>query len=97
MVWGGVSFLAKSLPHIFRGRVTGVAYRDEVLQPIVASFIKNDPRIQMFQQDNARAHMARVSMTFLQNNNVNVLRWPALLPGYVADRTCVGFAWSEIK
>ena len=83
MVWGGVSFHAKSLPHIFRGRVTGVAYRDEILQPIVASFIQNDPRVQMFQQDNARAHTARVSMTFIQNNNVNVLLYQCLT--YRAD------------
>ena len=76
MVWGGVSF--KNSPHIFRGRVTGVAYRDEVLQPIVAPFIQYDTRIRLFQQDNARVHTARVSMTFLQNNNVNVLPWPAL-------------------
>ena len=80
MVWGGVSFHSKTLLHIFRGRVTGVAYRDEVLQQIVAPFIQNDPRIRLFQQDNARAHTARVSMTFLQNNNVNVLPWPALSP-----------------
>jgi hypothetical protein len=33
-----------------------------------------------FQQDNARAHTARATRDFLQQNNVNVMNWPALSP-----------------
>ena len=77
----GMAFrFIQKLPYTFFGGVTGVAYRDEVLQPIVAPFIQNDLRIRLFQQDNARAHTARISMIFLLNNNVNVLPWPELSP-----------------
>jgi hypothetical protein len=31
-----------------------------------------------FQQDNAHAHTARATRDFLQQNNVNVMNWPAL-------------------
>ena len=34
----------------------------------------------IFQQDNARPHVARHTLNFLQANNVNVLDWPARSP-----------------
>ena len=66
--------------HIFRGCVTAMAYRDEVLRPIVAPTFQNDPLPQRFQYDNARAHTVRVSTTFLQQKNINVLPWPSMSP-----------------
>ena len=35
---------------------------------------------QIFQQDNARPHVARHTMNLLQANNVNVFNWPAKSP-----------------
>jgi transposase len=37
----------------------------------------------LFQQDNARPHIARLSMNFLQSNNVNTLPWPSRSPDLV--------------
>jgi transposase len=34
--------------------------------------------LRIFQQDNARPHTARVSMNFLQAQNVNCMHWPSL-------------------
>jgi hypothetical protein len=34
----------------------------------------------VFQQDNAWSHTARLSMNFLQANNVNALPWPSRFP-----------------
>lgn len=93
MVWGGISYHTKTPLHIFRGRVTAVAYRDEVLRPIVVPTIQNDPRLQRFQQDNARAHTARVSATYLQQQNINVLPWPALSP----DMSPIEHVWDTLK
>ena len=64
LVWGGISYHMKTPLHIFRGHVTAVAYRDEVLRPIVAPTIQNNPLLQRFQHDNARE-----STTFLQQLN----------------------------
>jgi hypothetical protein len=36
--------------------------------------------LRIFQQDNARPHTARVSMNFLQAQNVNCMHWPSLSP-----------------
>ena len=36
--------------------------------------------LRIFQQDNTRPHTARVSMNFLQAQNVNCMHWPSLSP-----------------
>ena len=43
----------------------------------------------MSQQDNARAHTARATRDFLQQNNVNVMNWPDLNP--------IEHLWDEIQ
>ena len=60
------------------GNLTAVRYRDNVLTPVVVPFIQRHNAV--FQQDNARPHVARVSMDYLAANNVNVLLWPAYSP-----------------
>ena len=52
-----------------------VAYvLNDVLRPVVVPFINNQNGPVMFQQDNARPHMARVTTQFLQGNNINVMQ-----------------------
>ena len=80
MVWGGISYHSRSQLHVFPGRVNGQTYRDQVLAPHVMPFFAANPGVTILQQDNARAHTSRVSMTFLQARNVQVLPWPALSP-----------------
>ena len=79
--------------HISQGCITAVAYRDEVLRPIVAPTIQIDTLPQRFQHDNARAHTARVSTTFLQQKNINVLPWPC----HQTYPPCVGYSVAESK
>ena len=55
-------------------------YRDEVLEPIVVPFIRNDPWVTVLQQDNTRAHLLHASMDFLQAQNLEVKPLPSLLP-----------------
>ena len=40
-------------------------------------FRNNSPGYE-FQQDNARAHMARTTQDSLRNNGIPVMNWPAL-------------------
>lgn len=78
MVWGGVSENSRTALHIFRVPVTAVAYRDQVLRPIVPFMANNN--VNTLQQDNARPHTARVTQQFLHTNGINVLQWPAMSP-----------------
>ena len=45
-----------------------------------------------FQHDNARPHTTLVTANFLAQNNVNVLRWPALSP----DMNPIEHIWDEL-
>ena len=39
-----------------------------------------DRQRDFFQQDNTRPHTARVTMDYLEQNNINVLPWPSKSP-----------------
>jgi hypothetical protein len=57
-------------------------YIDQVLRPhVVPHFARYQNKT--FQQDNARAHTARATRDFLQQNNVNVMNWPDLNPIFI--------------
>ena len=60
------------------GNLTAVMYRDEILQPHLMHII--DRQWEVFQQDNAMPHTARVTMDYLDQNNINVLPWPSKSP-----------------
>lgn len=92
MVWAGVSFNGKTELHFFNGPVNAVTYRDDVLAQMVLPFLQANPNVNILQQDNARAHTARVVRTYLQNHNVNVLPWPALSP----DMAPIEHVWDEL-
>ena len=46
----------------------------------MVTFLRNNGDVTLFQQDNARAHSARVTMDFFNQNGVQVLPWPAFSP-----------------
>ncbi len=80
MVWGGISHGKKTPLVVIDGTLTAQRYCDNVLQPVVVPFVRdNDVTLQ---QDNARAHVARLSMDFLHTNNIDVMNWPPYSPDF---------------
>jgi hypothetical protein len=68
MMWAAISNDRKTdLVHV-PGNLTAVRYRDEILQPDIMHVI--DRQRELFQQDNARPHTARVTMQmdYLEQN-----------------------------
>ena len=90
MVWGGISHGLKSLLIVIAGNLTGVRYRDEILRPVAVPFVQQHHLI--FQQDNARPHVARVYQDFLASHNINPLDWPPYSP----DLSPIDHLWDQM-
>ena len=87
MIWVGITARHKTAVVFVDGRLTGVRYRDEILNRHVVPFIQRHGGV--FQQDNARLHVAPVCIDFLQRQNIDVLPWPALS----ADMSPIEHLW----
>ncbi|GBM70274.1 hypothetical protein AVEN_63921-1 [Araneus ventricosus] len=77
MVWAGIMLDGQTPLHVFeRGTVTGVRYRDEILEPYVRllapEFILMD--------GNARPHRALLVDEFLESEDIRRMDWPARYP-----------------
>jgi hypothetical protein len=58
MVWGAIGYGSRSPLVFIRGSMTSVRYINEVLEPFLLPYL-NGLHQPIFQQDNARPHVAR--------------------------------------
>lgn len=80
MVWGGIGINHRTPLYRIQGNMTGLRYRDEILQPIAVPALRAIGQGAILQDDNARPHRARVVQDFLRVQNVTRLDWPARSP-----------------
>ena len=66
--------------HRCDGNLTARRYIVEILEPEVVPFLSNNGDVTLFQQDNARAHSASLTVDFFNQNGVQVLLWPSFSP-----------------
>ena len=85
MVWGAISYARKTQLVSIQGNLNGARYRDDILQPQLLPAI--DLRGDIFQQDNARPHTERLSMNYLQNQNITLIPLPSKSPDLKSIRT----------
>jgi hypothetical protein len=72
MVWGAICFGSRSRLVFIQGNLTAIRYVQEVLRPVVVPYFRRVNNA-LFQQDNARPHIANVSIDFLDDSQVDLL------------------------
>ncbi|GFX05639.1 transposable element Tcb2 transposase [Trichonephila clavipes] len=77
MVWGAIACNTQSPLVLIRGTMIAQRYVQDIMQPHVLPLAQRLPGV-IFQQDNARPHMARVSQGSLLT--VSTLPWLARPP-----------------
>lgn len=80
MVWGGITAHGRTPVQIVNENLTGVRYRDEIIQRHVIPFIQRQQNHITLQQDNARPNVACVVRFVFVQQNVDVLPWSAASP-----------------
>ncbi|GFW19586.1 transposable element Tcb1 transposase [Trichonephila clavipes] len=79
VVWGSIGY--HSLTSLVRiaGTLNSQRYISEVLEPVVLPYLQGLATA-IFQQDNARPHVARIVQRFFVNYHIELLPWPARSP-----------------
>ncbi|GFT78089.1 transposable element Tc1 transposase [Trichonephila clavipes] len=79
MVWGAISYHGRSNMLRIEGNFNSNRYFREVLQPEVVSFLQDIPGA-IFQQDNARPHVAKTVRDFCSAQHMQLIPWPDYSP-----------------
>ncbi|KAK7090302.1 hypothetical protein V1264_010117 [Littorina saxatilis] len=80
MVWGGFHLQGRTPLHLAHGILTGVHYRNEILQPIAIPVLRAMGVRSTLQDDNATPHRACIVTNFLGQQGVQRMQWPANSP-----------------
>ncbi|GFT66312.1 transposable element Tcb1 transposase [Trichonephila clavipes] len=91
MVWGGIGYHSHTPLVRIAGIFNSQRYISEVLQPVALPYLKGLATA-IFQQDNARPHVARIVQRFFVNHQIELLPWPARSP----DLSPIENMWSMV-
>ncbi|GFX78110.1 transposable element Tcb1 transposase [Trichonephila clavipes] len=79
MVWGGIGYPSRTPLVRIAGTLNSQRYISEVLEPVVLPYLQGLAKA-IFQQDNARPHVARIIQRFFVNHPIELLPWPTRSP-----------------
>ncbi|GFV73000.1 hypothetical protein TNCV_1734681 [Trichonephila clavipes] len=76
MVWGGIGYHSRTPLVRIAGTLNSQCNISEVLEPVILPYLQGLATA-IFQQDNARPHVARIVQRFFVNQQIELLPWPA--------------------
>ncbi|GFT46536.1 transposable element Tc1 transposase [Trichonephila clavipes] len=81
MVWGGIAYHSSTLLVRIADTLNSQHYISEVLEPVALPYLQVMSTA-IFQQDNARPHVARIVQRFFSNHPIELRSWLALSPDF---------------
>ncbi|PRD23610.1 UNVERIFIED_CONTAM: Transposable element Tcb1 transposase [Trichonephila clavipes] len=91
MVWGGIGYHSRTPLVRTAGTLNSQRYISEVLEPVVLPYLQGLATA-IFQQDNARPHVARIVLRFFVNHQIELLPSSARSP----DLSPIENMWSMV-
>ncbi|GFW88470.1 transposable element Tcb1 transposase [Trichonephila clavipes] len=91
MVWGGIGYHSRTPLVRIAGTLNNQRYISEVLESVFLPYLQGLATA-IFQQDNARPHVARIVQRFFVNHQIELLPWPARSP----DLSPIENMWSMV-
>ncbi|GFX32669.1 transposable element Tcb1 transposase [Trichonephila clavipes] len=79
MVWGGIGYHSRTPLVRIAGTLISHCYIPEVMEPVALPYLQSLVAA-IFQQDNARLHVARIVQRFFVNHQIELLPWRACSP-----------------
>ena len=81
MIWTEVPLGGHTDLYVFpRGGIMAARHRSDIVETIVRPHACANGDAFILMQDNAPAHTAQVSMTFIDDAGINVMNWPTRYP-----------------
>ncbi|GFW95881.1 transposable element Tcb1 transposase [Trichonephila clavipes] len=71
MIWGGIGYHSRTPLVRIAGTLNNQRYISEVLEPVVLPYLQGLATA-IFQQDNARPHVARIAQRFFVNHHIEL-------------------------
>ena len=81
MVWAGICIEGRTDLHIVNGgKMTAKRYRDDIIHPVVRPFAGAIEDGFIFMHDNARPHVARIVVEYLETAGIETMEWSVVSP-----------------
>ena len=94
MVWKEIPLDVRADLYVFaRGHMTAAIHRNDIREPLVRPYAEAIVDAFILMQDNARAHRARMSLTFLYDDGISVMNWQTSY----ADLNSIGHKWGILS